>query len=50
MTGKVVTMYSAPTDGLVLAVNSTGIRESVPIYTPLEVATAVCFMVAVYQV
>lgn len=49
MTGKVVTMYSVPSDGSIPSVNTTLTPEDVITYTPVQVATAVTFMVAVYQ-
>lgn len=50
MTGKVVSQYSGQVQALALGNGTAPAVLELPIYSPLEVATAVTFMVAIYQV
>lgn len=50
MTGKVVSQYSGQVQALALGNGTAPAVLELPVYSPLEVATAVTFMVAIYQV
>lgn len=51
MTGKVVSAYSSSSDtDLMLSSANSTISAAQPYYTPLQVGTAVTFLVALFQV